>query len=731
MKVLLLTDRMDAGGAETHVAQLARGLRRVGVEVTLLSSGGRLAEKLIEEGIPHVTLPLSTHNPLRLWAARRQIRRTVKREGFEILHAHARLPAFLLRGCERWKLPDGRPPVAVVTAHARLEDGLLSRLSYWGEKTVAVSEDIRLCLCQKHRLPAERIRVIPNGVDCEAFSPPRERKSTPSLRVLFASRLDADCSLGAKLLCRVAPKLYREFPALRITLAGGGSELESIYGIADTINRTLGVELIRTVGHCEDMPSLLREQDIFVGVSRCAMEAGASGCAVILCGNEGYGGILSEQTAKAAILSNLCGRGDPLPDEERLERDLRLLLSDASLCRRLGEECRTLVKAHFSAEGMCRAVLMLYHGIFPTVTRKTMVIGGYFGCGNLGDDAILQGLLTELRRAAPWVRPIVLTGNPRRDERRFGVECIHRKNPFAITCALAVGDVFLFGGGSLLQNLTSRRSLDYYLWLTGQAKRMGCLTVLYAAGVGPLIGASAQKRVQRRLSTCDYISLRDPDSKRLLSGLGVDRARLFDGADPALFLPHPGQGRSLALLRENGVPPARELLCAVLRESAEPLLLTRLFPAALRVLAARHGLLPILLSFDTSDSSRMLQKSASACGGIVLRLRESADAVALFSAARLVLSMRLHGLILAALSGTPAVGVCTEPRDSKIPSFARSVGQEFLSLDALTVGNLVECMETSMAKSRANRPILADSVAQMRKKARKDLANILFMLYNR
>ena len=65
----------------------------------------------------------------------------VKREGFEILHAHARLPAFLLRGCERWRLPDGRHPVAVVTAHACLEGGLLASLSYWGKKTIAVSED--------------------------------------------------------------------------------------------------------------------------------------------------------------------------------------------------------------------------------------------------------------------------------------------------------------------------------------------------------------------------------------------------------------------------------------------------------------------------------------------------------------------------------------------------------------------------------------------------------------
>lgn len=733
MKVLLLTDHMDTGGAETHIAQLARGLRDAGVEVALLSGGGRLSKKLEEEGIPQRYLRLSTHNPLALLAARRRIRRLVQREGFEILHAHARVPAFLLRGCEKWKTPDQKHPVALVTAHAYFDSkGFLSYLSYWGKKTLAVSEDIRLHLCKRYRLPAESIRVIPNGVDCELFSPPRERKEQDAPpRILFASRLDADCSLGAILLCRVAPALHRDFPALRITIAGDGSELEKLRETADTVNRALGVELIAVMGHCEDMPSLLRQQDIFVGVSRCAMEAGGCGCAVILCGNEGYGGILSSKNAKDAMLSNLCGRDAAPPDEKKLEGDLRVLLSDVSLRHRLGEECRSLIQTHFSAGGMCRSVLSLYHSVAPTVTDTTLVIGGYFGCGNMGDDAILQGFLEELRRTAPHVRPIALTDSPRRDQKRFGVECVNRKNPISTTCAFLISDAFLCGGGSLLQNLTSRRSLAYYLWLLKQAKRFGCLPILYSAGIGPLMGGSAQRKVKKRLSKCAHISLRDSESKEALISLGVDPAILFDGADPALLMPMPGPGRALAILREHGISPTQKILCVVLRNTEDKILLTRLFPTALRILSARHKLLPIFLSFDSSDDPALLQKSANACGGILLRLRESADAVALFSVSQLVLSMRLHALIFAAMSGTPAVGIPADPRDQKLPSFAKRAGQEHLLLEELTVGNLVERMELAISESDANRPILADSVAEMRKKARKDLANILWMIYNR
>ena len=101
MKVLLLTDHMDAGGAETHIAHLALGLQAAGVDVTLASCGGRLARALEKQGIPQRVLGLSGRNPLLLLAARRALRRMVIKEGFEILHAHARIPALLLRGSHR------------------------------------------------------------------------------------------------------------------------------------------------------------------------------------------------------------------------------------------------------------------------------------------------------------------------------------------------------------------------------------------------------------------------------------------------------------------------------------------------------------------------------------------------------------------------------------------------------------------------------------------------------
>ncbi|MBQ9785805.1 MAG: polysaccharide pyruvyl transferase family protein [Clostridia bacterium] len=716
MNILMLTDRMDAGGAETHIVQLIRGLRRMGNEVTLLSGGGALADALEGEGVRVLRVPLPSHSPWRLWKIRRTVFALVKRERFELLHAHARIPALLIRGIERM----GCATVVSVHAHFRT-NALLARLCNWGERTVAVSEDLRTYVCETYGVPAERVRVIPNGIDCERFSPPvGQRSGAP--RILFASRLDADCSLGADLLCDLAPTLLRRFAGASIEIAGGGSEYHRIFTRAEEINRLLGRNAVTLRGWVHDMPALLRRHDIFVGVSRAAMEAGACGCAVILCGNEGYGGILSAENAAHAQTSNFCARGETLPSAERLEGDLVTLLEAPMLRQSLGEVCRGLIAEHFSAARMCRETLALYHRCVRPRPRFRVTVGGYFGCGNTGDDAILLGFLEGLHAAAPEVEVTALTGAPWLDRRRFGVRCVWRKNPIAVRWAVARSDLFLCGGGSLLQNLTSGRSLSYYLALLRMSQRMGKPTALYAAGIGPLFGDAACRRVARVLGRCRYVSLRDGASMRLLSALGVDAGRLHLGADPALLMPLPPRGRGYAILSAHGVPSGGRFLCVVLRGGTQTAVTRALLMAAVRMVCRRARLIPLFPVFDElRDGSETLSAIADV-GGHLLLLREPADAAAILSCCDAAVTMRLHALILATAVGTPTVGIPADAQDAKIASFAKEAGQEYLALEHLSVGALVEAIELCLT---ARRSLLADTAAELRRRAQKDIENVV------
>lgn len=359
MKPLLITDGMDIGGAQTHIATLARGLKKRGLGVAVLSAGGREAEALRADGIEQYTIPFFNRSPVDVLRARRAIRRIAREGAFDVLHAHARYPASLLRGCERW---DGNPQ-CVVTAHAAFSvSPFLRTLCYWGTHTVAVSEDLRARLFDCFNVPAEAITVIPNGIDRTRFYPP-EKDALPSLRrVLFASRLDEDCSLGAELLCNVAPALAEKYPDLQITIAGGGTLLPYFFDRAAQINRGRSTPLLRTVGSVSDMPSLLRANRVFVGVSRAAMEAAACGCAVILLGNEGSEGLLTPEDPTPA-LSNFCCRGAPMPTADRLFSELDALLASEPDLRVKALSGRKWIEEAFDAERTTEATVALYQKI--------------------------------------------------------------------------------------------------------------------------------------------------------------------------------------------------------------------------------------------------------------------------------------------------------------------------------------------------------------------------------
>ena len=358
MRVLLLTDRMNRGGAETHVASLARGLVALGVGVEVLSSGGELSETLAREEIRQHLFCSDRAIPAHLAVGR--LRRLCEQGGFDLLHAHARIPASLIRNCRRWR----GSPAPIVTVHAAYSPlSPLAGVSYWGEQTVTVGEDLRVLLCDGFGVPSERISVIPNGIDLDRFDPPPRELSPPPRSVLFASRLDRDCSLGAELLCDLAPDLGAAYRDLTVCIAGGGDRLPRIRERAARINALFGGRrLIEVTGHVEDMASLYRRHAIFLGVSRAAMEAALCGCAVILCGNEGSSGILTPQNPIPS-LSNFCCRGDKKPTRQSLGESLIALLSDGAMRKYTAMAGERWIRSEFGAEAAVERVLAVYRRV--------------------------------------------------------------------------------------------------------------------------------------------------------------------------------------------------------------------------------------------------------------------------------------------------------------------------------------------------------------------------------
>ena len=137
--ILLSLMQLNIGGAETHVVELAKELKRKGFNVIVTSNGGVYVKELEDAGIKHYAVPLQNKNPLNMLKSARLLKKIIKDEKIDIVHSHARIPSFILGKLhKRMKFP------FVTTAHWVFNTSYgLKYITDWGEKTVAVSEDIK------------------------------------------------------------------------------------------------------------------------------------------------------------------------------------------------------------------------------------------------------------------------------------------------------------------------------------------------------------------------------------------------------------------------------------------------------------------------------------------------------------------------------------------------------------------------------------------------------------
>lgn len=327
-------------------------------------------------------------------------------------------------------------------------------------------------------------------------------------------------------------------------------------------------------------------------------------------------------------------------------------------------------------------------------------IGGYAGCGNIGDDAILEGYLNEFSADQKRHRVIVLTGSPRRDRTRFGVRCVGRKNPFSVVYALLRSEVFLCGGGSLLQNATGNLSLFYYLGLLWLARLCGCKTRLLAAGIGPLYGKNAERAVICALKRCDVVEVRDEESKRFLMERGIPREVIQLERDPATYLTVPPVSRLVFLKKELGI--ARDYFCIVVRQDgARGYACLGKISAAVRLFLKERQLTPVFVIFDRRCDLSASERVCRATGGVILHPREARDALAIILGGQFLLSMRLHALVFSSMAGVAAVGISPSDEETKLASFCREHRMWHLAPSALTVAGLLD-MLVKLGKERCD-----------------------------
>ena len=730
-KVLMALMGLEIGGAETHVVELSKELHRQGWEVVVVSNGGVYERELADAGIRCYHAPLHKRNAVLMQRSLSILHRVIREEKPDVVHAHARIPAML---CGILQRQMGFP--FVTSAHwVFYVNFILKHAANWGERTIAVSDDIKQYLIDNYGIPAEHISITINGIDVEKFSPNvsgervlQEFGLDASRPVIsYVSRMDESRALVARQLVAIAPRLRGAIPGVQLLIAGGGDVFDEIKAQADAANAAAGENYVVMTGARTDINEIVAAGDLFVGVSRAALEAMAAAKPVIVAGNEGYIGLFGKEKLALAQENNFCCRGCPQSDEETLYQDIVEALCKLNGEQRtaLGAYGREVIQEHYSVKRMARDAEAAYWEVIAEHTR--VVLSGYYGFRNLGDDAILLALRDRLAETVPGAALIALSNRPEETREKCGIEAVNRFDPFAVRRAIKRATCFVSGGGSLLQDRTSTRSLLYYTALIRMAKRYGKRVMFYANGIGPVESARNRERVRAVAEMADFITLRDEESFTALREMGVQNPNIRVTADPVYAMPSGDRDRGLTLLTERGIPTDKPVVGVSVR-----------FAAGMETNVAAFATFCDAVSETAQIVFIDMQQGADEAASAAVRAQMRAESyeisapydpgtmVDMLACMDAVVSTRLHSMIFAACSGVPVLGVVYDP---KVSACAHALGMPLAGdLEHFDVDRALTALREVLNDRAAYADKLRAATAELRERAKDNEAAFIELL---
>ncbi|MBV8498191.1 MAG: polysaccharide pyruvyl transferase CsaB [Candidatus Eremiobacteraeota bacterium] len=289
-----------------------------------------------------------------------------------------------------------------------------------------------------------------------------------------------------------------------------------------------------------------------------------------------------------------------------------------------------------------------------------VLLSGYYGFGNLGDEALLEVFVAQMRRRFPASRLEVLSNTPNMTAAAYRLEATPRWDWRAVRTAIARADVVLSGGGGLLQNGTSLRSLLYYAMILREAVRARRKTMIFAQSIGPL-DFWGRLVVKRSCKGVDRATVRDERSRRLLQEL-APRTPVERTADPVFLYDAPDGSGDLAA---EGLGPESGAYAVIsVRKAAGFRDGAAVLARAVDRLAQRHAIrsafLPLGGAADAAISSDVIRSCAS--NPVLLPECPLANAASIVRAARVAIGMRLHSLVLAARYAVPFLAMAYDPK---------------------------------------------------------------------
>lgn len=383
------------------------------------------------------------------------------------------------------------------------------------------------------------------------------------------------------------------------------------------------------------------------------------------------------------------------------------------------------------------------------VGMTRVLISGWFGRENLGDDAILECEIESIRSSIPRAEITVISQNPSRVREIHGVESIafqhSPRRPLKYVSKvkeLLSSDVFLLGGGGFLSDWQSPNVPEIWLRTPLQAKRLGSKTIAYGIGAGPITTAVGKRWTQKALNKFDAITVRDRTSKEILRDAGVTK-NIVVTADPAILMSPPTEDLVTAVFSRESIPLSKDLIGLSLApifqseafwpDCAEKYIRYRKASIdIIRYIREELGIRVVLIPMDVSVDSRFLKGIQAECGNksdvfLVSGEHRPQEILGLISQLRLLIGGRFHSIVFSALAGVPTIGISAH---HKMRDFMEDVGLGAYSIPLgngtlmdnvdLSLPRLKECVNRQLQNASKTRRKLMENTTRIKKRARRN-----------
>ncbi len=676
MRIIHFAGGGDIGGAKTHILSLGKQLMEDHQFCLVSFRQGEFAEEAKQLGIDVRV----TDDNWNLITAIKLALKVVDEIKPDIIHCHgskANMMGVLTKMFRKV------PIITTVHSDPKLDYlgspfkqytfGLINALSLRRmDYYMAVASKMESNLIERNFNPQD-IFTIYNGLDfSKACDDPRPLKIEGDIVVGTGARLTPVKDIPT--LIKAFAIAYRKNPRLRLKIAGTGEDEANLKSLARQLNI---VERVDFVGWVEDMPGFFAEVDINVLSSLSEtfpyslLEGAYAHCAAVA---SRVGGIpvLIEHEKDGFLF-------EPRDVEALAEYIYRLSIDD-NLRQTLAENLYNKAKQDFSLARMkvvqVEAYQIIKRRFGKQSGRSGALICGAYGHGNAGDEAILQAIIAQMRQIDADMPLTVMSRNKKETGLNNKTSSIYIFNVFHFLISLIKSKIFINGGGSLIQDVTSSRSLYFYLFTLMAAKLCGCKIIMYGCGIGP-IKSPANRRLAGYVlnNTAQIITLRDGVSYQELQAMNVVKPKVLRAADPTITIRPSNQAAIKYAFEKENVPFDLPKIGFCLRNwptvnSFKPL------AEAANYAYQKYGLTPVFLPIE-------LPRDISAAELVlpylkvpyhVCRLRHKVeDLIGMLGSMDLVVAMRLHALIFSTIGGAPTVGVSY---DIKVDSFIKEIASD-------------------------------------------------------